>query len=131
MIANYPDFGRNSVQRRPWKAFGRGGTSASTESNVPRYDPALRSLLRRAQGWLDFAQHVQKARKQTNPDLFIGNDRAPASMMQFYLPDRPFVYVQPEAYGKSQFGLSGRAIQLEMEREHSLLLLEKRNCHKE
>ena len=80
---------------------------------------------------MDFAQHVQKARKQTNPDLFIGNDRAPASMMQFYLPDRPFVYVQPEAYGKSQFGLSGRAIQLEMEREHSLLLLEKRNCHKE
>jgi hypothetical protein len=26
-------------------------------------------------------------------------------MMQFYLPDHPVTYVQPEAYGKSQFTL--------------------------
>jgi 4-amino-4-deoxy-L-arabinose transferase-like glycosyltransferase len=65
-----------------------------------KYDP-----LRRAEGWLDFAQHVQKARQQTHPDLLIGNHRVPASMMQFYLPDHPFAYVQPEAYGKSQFTL--------------------------
>ena len=64
------------------------------------YDP-----LRRAEGWLDFAQHVQKARQQTHPDLLIGNDRVPASMMQFYLPDHPFAYVQPEPYGASQFTL--------------------------
>ncbi len=65
-----------------------------------KYDP-----FRRAEGWLDFAQHVQKARQRTHPDLLIGSDRVPASMMQFYLPDHPFVYVQPEAYGKSQFTL--------------------------
>ena len=65
-----------------------------------KYDP-----LRRAEGWLDFAQHVQKARQETHPDLLIGNDRVPASMMQFYLPDHPFAYVQPEPYGKSQFTL--------------------------
>src|SRR5260370_7824389 len=65
-----------------------------------KYDP-----LRRAEGWLDFAQHLQKARQRTHPDLLIGSDRVPASMMQFYLPDHPFAYVQPEAYGKSQFTL--------------------------
>jgi 4-amino-4-deoxy-L-arabinose transferase-like glycosyltransferase len=65
-----------------------------------KYDP-----LRRAEGWLDFAQHVQKARLQNHPDFLIGNDRVPASMMQFYLPDHPFAYVQPEPYGKSQFTL--------------------------
>jgi 4-amino-4-deoxy-L-arabinose transferase-like glycosyltransferase len=65
-----------------------------------KYDP-----LRRAEGWLDFAQHVQEARQQTSPDLLIGNDRVPASMMQFYLPDHPVAYVQPEAYGESQYTL--------------------------
>jgi 4-amino-4-deoxy-L-arabinose transferase-like glycosyltransferase len=65
-----------------------------------KYDP-----MHRAEGWLDFAQHVQKARQETHPDLLIGNDRVPASMMQFYLPDHPFAYVQPEPYGKSQFTL--------------------------
>jgi hypothetical protein len=54
---------------------------------------------------VDFAQHVQKARLQTHSDLLIGNDRVPASMMQFYLPDHPFAYVQPEPYGASQFTL--------------------------
>src|SRR5215467_433354 len=65
-----------------------------------KYDP-----LRRAEGWLDFAKHVEKVRQETHPDLLIGNDRVPASMMQFYLPDHPFAYVQPEPYGKSQFTL--------------------------
>jgi hypothetical protein len=67
--------------------------------------PLKSDPLRRAEGWSDFAQHVQKAREQTQPDLLIGNDRVPASMMQFYLPDHPFAYVQPEAYGQSQFTL--------------------------
>jgi len=65
-----------------------------------KYDP-----LRRAEGWLDFAKHVEKVRQETHPDLLIGNDRVPASMMQFYLPDHPIAYVQPEAYGASQFTL--------------------------
>jgi 4-amino-4-deoxy-L-arabinose transferase-like glycosyltransferase len=65
-----------------------------------KYDP-----FRRAEGWLDFAQHVQKARQQTHPDLLIANTSAIASMMQFYLPDHPFVYVSTEAYGKNQFTL--------------------------
>src|SRR5262249_30700813 len=65
-----------------------------------KYDP-----LRRAEGWLDFAKHVEKARQETHPDLLIGNDRVPASMMEFYLPDHPVAYVQPEAYGANQFTL--------------------------
>ena len=65
-----------------------------------KYDP-----LCRAEGWVDFAKHVEKARQETHPDLLIGNDRVPASMMEFYLPDHPVAYVQPEAYGANQFTL--------------------------
>ncbi len=65
-----------------------------------KYDP-----LRRAEGWLDFAKHVERARQETYSDLLIGNDRVPASMMEFYLPDHPLAYVQPEPYGESQFTL--------------------------
>jgi 4-amino-4-deoxy-L-arabinose transferase-like glycosyltransferase len=105
-------FWRQLIARNPtwrwvtWLALGLGLVvtvflHAVVFLRLPlKYDP-----LRRAEGWLDFAQHVQKARQQTHPDLLIGNDRVPASMMQFYLPDHPFAYVQPEAYGKSQFTL--------------------------
>jgi hypothetical protein len=65
-----------------------------------KYDP-----LRRAEGWLDFAQHVQQARQQTHSDLLITSDYAPASMMQFYLPDHPVTYLPPAPYGKTQFTL--------------------------
>lgn len=65
-----------------------------------KYDP-----LNRAEGWSDFARHVEQARQQSHADLLIGNNRVPASMMQFYLPDHPTTYVRPEAYGKSQFTL--------------------------
>lgn len=105
-------FWRQLIARVPtwrWAAYSALGLSLVTTVflhtvvflRLPlKYDP-----LRRAEGWLDFAQHVQKAREQTQPDLLIGNDRVPASMMQFYLPNHPFAYVQPEAYGKSQFTL--------------------------
>ena len=67
--------------------------------------PLKIDLLRRAEGWLDFAQHVQQARRQTRPDLLIAGDYAPASIMQFYLPDHPVTYLPPAPYGKTQFTL--------------------------
>ena len=65
-----------------------------------RLDP-----LRRAEGWLDFASHVQHARWQHQPDLLIANHYSQASMIQFYLPDHPVTYLPPAAYGTSQFTL--------------------------
>jgi 4-amino-4-deoxy-L-arabinose transferase-like glycosyltransferase len=67
--------------------------------------PLNLDLMRRGEGWLDFAQHVQQARQQTRPDLLIANYYAQASMMHFYLPDRPFTYLPPAPYGDSQFTL--------------------------
>jgi len=61
--------------------------------------------LRRAQGWTDFAAHVQRAREKYQPSLLIANHYYQASMMAFYLPDRPATYLPPAAYGDSQFTL--------------------------
>jgi hypothetical protein len=67
--------------------------------------PLKIDLMRRGEGWLDFAHHVQQARQQTQPDLLIANYYAQSSMMQFYLPDHPFTYLPPAPYGDSQFTL--------------------------
>ena len=61
--------------------------------------------LRRAQGWDDFAAHVQQAREKYHADLLIGNHYSQASMMAFYLPDQPTTYLPPATYGESQFTL--------------------------
>jgi 4-amino-4-deoxy-L-arabinose transferase-like glycosyltransferase len=67
--------------------------------------PSKREPLRRAQGWEDFARHVQDARALYNANLLIGNHYSQASMMQFYLPDHPTTYLPKEEYGGSQFSL--------------------------
>jgi 4-amino-4-deoxy-L-arabinose transferase-like glycosyltransferase len=64
----------------------------------PELDP-----LRRAQGWADFAAHVQRARLAHQANVLIGNHYSQASMMAFYLPDRPVTYLPPAPYGTSQF----------------------------
>jgi hypothetical protein len=65
-----------------------------------KYNP-----IHRAQGWPDFAAHVQKARLQNHADLLLGSDYSLASLMAFYLPDQPATYMAPEPYGSSQFTL--------------------------
>ncbi|HWT78777.1 MAG TPA: glycosyltransferase family 39 protein [Candidatus Methylomirabilis sp.] len=66
----------------------------------PNFDPLVR-----AEGWTDFGAHVQRARVLHRANLLIGNHYSQASMMQFYLPDRPPTYLPPEPYGKTQFTL--------------------------
>jgi 4-amino-4-deoxy-L-arabinose transferase-like glycosyltransferase len=63
------------------------------------------NLMHRAQGWPDMAAHVQKARMAEHADILIGADYSIASLMAFYLPDRPTTYMPPEPYGSSQFTL--------------------------
>jgi len=67
--------------------------------------PAKLEPLRRAQGWSDFGVHVQRAREQHGATVLIGNHYGTASMMAYYLPDRPTTYLQPDDYGKNQFTL--------------------------
>jgi 4-amino-4-deoxy-L-arabinose transferase-like glycosyltransferase len=61
--------------------------------------------LRRAQGWTDFAAHIQQAREKYGTSLLIANHYSQASMMAFYLPDQPTTYLLPAKYGDSQFTL--------------------------
>lgn len=65
-----------------------------------KYDP-----LRRARGWPDFAAHVQQAREKHQATLLLGSHYTPASMMTYYLPDRPTTYLARGTYGKNQFSL--------------------------
>ena len=67
--------------------------------------PAKYEPMRRAQGWSDFARHVQEARTKHQATILIGSHYSQASMMAFYLPDRPTTYLLPEPYGKNQFTL--------------------------
>jgi len=61
--------------------------------------------LRRAQGWKDFAAHVQSAREKNQVNLLLADNYAQASMIAFYLPDQPTPYLLPATYGDTQFTL--------------------------
>jgi 4-amino-4-deoxy-L-arabinose transferase-like glycosyltransferase len=67
--------------------------------------PAKDDPFRRAEGWPDFAAHIQEIRKAQNADVLIGSTYQYASLMAFYLPDRPTTYLPPGPYGSSQFTL--------------------------
>jgi len=105
-------FWQDVVSRRPAWRFGVRTafivalvmSAAVHDTAFLRLPPAL-DPLRRSQGWADFAAHVQRARLDHNAEILIANHYGPASMMAFYLADRPVTYLPPEAYGKSQFSL--------------------------
>ncbi|HZL43679.1 MAG TPA: glycosyltransferase family 39 protein [Verrucomicrobiae bacterium] len=67
--------------------------------------PLKYDVFHKAEGWVDFAEHVQQARQQNRADLLIANYYTQGSMMQFYLPDHPLTYLPPARYGNSQFTL--------------------------
>ncbi len=66
----------------------------------PRMDP-----MHRTEGWPDFAAHIQKARAAYDANVLLGSDYQSASLMAFYLPDQPDVYLPPAPYGSTQFTL--------------------------
>jgi 4-amino-4-deoxy-L-arabinose transferase-like glycosyltransferase len=105
-------FWRQLILRSPkwrwtaWSALGFGLVTTLLLHAATFFSLPLKiDLMRRGEGWLDFAQHVQQARQKTHANLLIANHSAQASIMQFYLPDRPFAYLPPAPYGESQFTL--------------------------
>lgn len=105
-------FWRDVITRRPAWRWGIGAAFAlAFIMSVVMHDTSLLRLppesdpLRRAQGWKDFAAHVQRARLEHKASVLIGNHYDQASVMAFYLPDQPVTYLPPEEYGKSQFSL--------------------------
>jgi len=105
-------FWREMVAHRPAWRWGIGTAFAiALAMTVVLHDtdylhlPYKKDPLRRAQGWTDFAAHVQQARQKYRSNLLIGNHYSQASMMSFYLPDQPTTYLPPVPYGASQFTL--------------------------
>ncbi|MFI5338947.1 MAG: ArnT family glycosyltransferase [Candidatus Methylomirabilales bacterium] len=105
-------FWRELVARRPRWRWAVGAalvlafsmTAFLHDTAVLHLPPNLDPLVR-AEGWADFGAHVQRAREQYGAGPLIGNHYSQASMMQFYLPDRPRTYLPPDMYGRSQFSL--------------------------
>src|ERR1051325_769474 len=105
-------FWRELVARRPAWRWGIGAALAiASLMTVVLHDtsylhlPPAKDPLRRAQGWADFAVHIQAAREKHQAKVLIAHHYYLASMMTFYLPDRPVTYLPPEPYGSTQFSL--------------------------
>lgn len=105
-------FWQEAVDRSPrwrWAVYSTLGLAFLTTAILHNTDflrlPAKLEPLRRARGWTDFANHVQRARDKYHPTLLIGNHYSIASIMQFYLPDQPETHLPEKAYGQNQFTL--------------------------
>jgi len=105
-------FWRDLVRRRPGWRWGVGSAfGMATAMTLVMHDTEILHLpqrldpLFRAQGWPDFAVHVQKARETGRANLLLANNYSLASLMAFYLPDQPMTYLPPEDYGSTQFTL--------------------------
>ena len=105
-------FWREAVQRRPgWRwgiaaAFALATLMTGLMHNTDYLRlPAGKDPLLRTKGWPDFAAHVQRAREQHHASLLLADHYSRASLMAFYLSDRPPTYLLPAPYGASQFTL--------------------------
>jgi hypothetical protein len=103
---------RELVARRPaWRWGVRIAFGLALIMTIALHDMELLHLPRRlnplyrAQGWPDFAAHVQQLRIQHRANLLLAAHYSFASLMAFYLPDQPTTYQRPEVYGSSQFTL--------------------------
>lgn len=105
-------FWRAVVAQRPaWRWGVRAAfaialvmTAVLHNTEFLRLPPKL-DILHRAQGWPDFAARVQRVRDTHRANVLIGSHYACASLMAFYLPDRPTTYLPPGKIGGSQFAL--------------------------
>ncbi|MGO8838757.1 MAG: ArnT family glycosyltransferase [Limisphaerales bacterium] len=103
---------RELVARRPAWRLGVGAafglallmTLVMHDTEILHLPQRLDPLFR-AQGWPDFAAHVQKARETKRANLLVANNYSLASLMSFYLPDQPVTYMPPAPYGSEQFTL--------------------------
>ena len=99
------------LQNPAWRGWVAAAFAVGAAMSLVMHDTSYLNLpphldpLRRAQGWPDFAAHIQRARDQHDAPLLIANHYSQASMMAFYMPCRPTTYVYTQPYGKSQFTL--------------------------
>ena len=105
-------FWRETVARQPAWRWGIGAALLiALAMTVALHDtdylhlPYKKDPLRRTKGWDDFTTHVQQSQQKDQADLLIANHYDQASMMSFYLPGHPVVYLPPEPYGATQFTL--------------------------
>jgi len=54
---------------------------------------AAAQMINRAEGWPDYAAHIERARAKYKTSLLIANHYSQASMAQFCLADHPTVYL--------------------------------------
>ena len=92
-------FWRDLIQNRPrwrWWAYAALVVAAVMtlvlQIAIFASVPVLDLLMKRSQGWPDYAAHIERARAKCKAPLLIANHYSQASLAQFYLPDHPHVY---------------------------------------
>jgi 4-amino-4-deoxy-L-arabinose transferase-like glycosyltransferase len=93
-------FWRELTQQRPrwrWTVYaglGVAGVMTAVLHVAPFLSiPGLHGLMKRAQGWPDYAAHIERARAKYNAPLLIANHYSQASLAQYYLADHPRVFL--------------------------------------
>jgi hypothetical protein len=93
-------FWREQVRRQPGWRWATGTAlavaavmTAGLHAAIFIPVPAIHRLMRRAQGWPDFAAHIERDRRKYDASVLIANHYSLASLAEFYLPDHPPVYL--------------------------------------
>jgi hypothetical protein len=93
-------FWHDLVRRRPrWRWAVQAGLGLAAVMTAALHlapfvpVPGLHGLMKRAQGWPDYAAHIERARARYNAPLLIANHYSQASLAQFYLADHPRVFL--------------------------------------
>lgn len=101
---------RQRLQRSPrwcWAVgaalFLAAAESAILHETAPLNLPTKTDPLTRSRGWQSFAEHVDAARKQYQPQLLIGNRYQTAALMSWYLPDHPTTFIPNADHIQNQF----------------------------
>lgn len=77
--------------------------TAFMHETAPLHLPVKIDPLNRARGWDTFSIEMETLRQRYKPQLLIGNHYQAASLLSWYLPDRPHTYVPNSKQIQNQF----------------------------
>ncbi len=77
--------------------------TVALHETAPLHLPQGMDPLDRARGWKNFGQHIDTLRQQYRPQLLIGEKYQTASLLSYYLPDRPTTYIPHSQQIENQF----------------------------
>ena len=100
-----------SVAHPRWRWLGIAAVAVALVETVALHDtvwlhlPSGKDPLDRARGWSDLAATVAQDQAQNGANFLISRNYMTASLLSFYLPGRPFVYLPTTQEVSNQFSI--------------------------